>query len=121
MDRYDSSGRVRLGPEFADWLAGPGNWLTSDAVAETDAGDPGPLRIVSPLPGTRLLLDPDLPQGGQVLPLRSNHPARTVRWHSPSLAIDPNGPSARLQPGRHEIHASTDSESATSWIEVRLR
>jgi len=120
-DRYDQSGRVRLGPEFADWLAGPGNWLTTDAVATTASSDPGTLRIVSPLPGTRLLLDPDLPQGGQVLPLRSNHPAHTVRWHSPSLAIDPNGPSARLQPGRHEIHASTDSESATSWIEVRAR
>lgn len=121
LDRYDPSGRVRLGPEYADWLAGPGNWLTTDAVADADAGDPGPLRIVSPLPGSRLLIDPDLPQNGQILPLRSNHPARTVRWRSPSLTIDPAGPSARLQPGRHEIHAFSGSESTTTWIEVRAR
>jgi penicillin-binding protein 1C len=121
MDRYDSSGRVRLGPEFADWLAGPGNWLTSDAVAVAEAHDSGPLQILAPLPGTRILLDSDLPQGGRVLTLRANRSARPIHWQSATLEILADGTSARLTPGRHEIRASDGTSSAVTWIEVRPR
>jgi penicillin-binding protein 1C len=120
-NRYDPSGRVRLGPEYAAWLAGPGNWLTGDAVAVAEAHDSGPLQILAPLPGTRILLDSDLPQGGRVLTLRANRSARPIHWQSATLEILADGTSARLTPGRHEIRASDGTSSAVTWIEVRPR
>jgi len=118
-ERYDSTGRVRLGPEFAAWLAGPDNWLGTAATASAPPTANQSWKITSPLPGTTLLLDPDLPQGGQALPLRVNPATVPLTWTSPTLRIEKT--TAWLTPGRHEItaHDPTTGQTATTWLEVR--
>jgi penicillin-binding protein 1C len=118
-DRYDATGRVVLPPEYAAWLAGPDNYLGTAASAAAPVLAPDAWRIISPLPGTTLLLDPDLPQGGRALSLRVNPPAVSVVWSSPTLKIEDR--TAWLIPGRHELTArdpATGREMST-WIQVR--
>lgn len=118
--RYDASGRVRLSPEFAAWLAGPENWLGAAAMANGPESG-GPWRISSPLPGTVVLLDPDLPSGGRALPLRVQPAAATAGmvWSSPTLKIENN--TAWLTPGRHHltVRETATGRTATTWIEAR--
>lgn len=119
---YDAAGRVLLPSAYAAWLAGPDNWLGAAAVA-TDRAEAGAFRILSPLPGARMLLDPDLPDGGRRLPLRTTLPAADSEWSSPTLRIEamPHGAVAILEPGRHHLTArrkSTGEEQHTA-IEVR--
>jgi hypothetical protein len=117
--RYDKTGRVRLGLEFTDWLAGPDNWLGTAVTASPPTANPGPWKIATPLPGTTLLLDPDLPHGGQALPLRTQPPRPGLQWSSPTLQIKDS--TAWLIPGQHQIHAHdpTTGQDATTWVEVR--
>ena len=118
-DRYDASGRVILPPEYAAWLAGPDNYLGTAAIAAYRPSSEAPWRILSPLPGTTLLLDPDLPQGGRALSLRVNPPTSAVVWTSPTLRIEDH--TAWLIPGRHELTARdrVTGREATTWVEVR--
>ena len=93
-------------------------------AAHRAAGDRGEaLRISSPLTGSTLILDPDLPAGGQRLPLRASAPLADPEWSSASLAIERDGPSAvaRLVPGRHEIrlHDPVSGETTSATITVR--
>jgi len=117
--RYDKTGKVRLGPEFTAWLAGPDNWLGTAVAASQSTASPGPWKITSPLSGTTLLLDPDLPHGGQALPLRTQSPQPGLQWSSPTLRIKDG--TAWLMPGRHQIqaHDPTTGQNATTWVEVR--
>lgn len=118
--RYDAAGRVILPHEYAAWLAGPDNWLglTTVAAGADPTGNPE-WSIASPLPGTTLLLDPDLPRGGRYLPLRT-HPARDgFQWNSPTLTIE--NQAAWLVPGRHELEVTDPGtgRTARTWITVR--
>lgn len=134
---YDSHGRLVLPMEYAAWLAGPDNWLGNTAVLGqnsladslsgsssamgTDGGAPARRgwRISSPLPGTTVLLDPDIPGGGRSLPLKATPANPGLEWTSSTLKID--GANARLIPGRHEITARDPAtgKNATTWITVR--
>ncbi len=127
LDRYDHEGRVLLPPLYAQWLAGPDNWLGNDAavapaghrISEENAG----LRILCPLPGATFLLDPDLPGNGQRLPLRTNRNFGGVLWKSPTLAIreEEGKVYAQLLEGRHELEV-TDPVSGVSrktWVVVK--
>ena len=118
-ERYDPTGRVRLAPEYAAWLAGPENWLGTAAVAAAPSASGVTWQITSPLPGTTVLLDPDLPQGGKVLPLRVNPPTESVVWTSTSLKIDHH--TALLIPGRHTLTARDPAtgREITTWVMVR--
>lgn len=118
-DRYDSLGRVRLDPSYASWLASPDNWLGNDAVASALPSPQQPWHISSPLAGTTLLLDPDLPQGGTALTLRTDPPQPGIQWSSPSLHIQDH--TASLTPGRHEITARDPATglSRSTWIQVQ--
>ena len=118
-DRYDHTGRVRLPLAFAAWLAGPDNWLGAAAVAAPPTASPPVWRITSPLPGTTVLLNPDLPQGGRALPLRVNPAQPAVIWSSPTLRISDR--TAWLTPGRHGITARDPAtgQEATTWVVVR--
>jgi penicillin-binding protein 1C len=119
---YDASGRVLLPSSYAAWLAGPDNWLGAAAVA-TDKAEPGTFRILSPLRGASVLLDPDLPDGGRRLPLRSTAPSSEVEWSSPTLKIESTGQGAVaiLEPGEHKITVrhKTTGESQETGVAVR--
>ena len=117
--RYDELGRVRLDPSYAPWLASPDNWLGNDAVASALPAPRQAWQISSPLAGTTLLLDPDLPQGGTALTLRTDPPQPGIQWSSPSLHIQDH--TASLTPGRHEITARDPATglSRSTWIQVQ--
>jgi penicillin-binding protein 1C len=136
MNRYDQRGRVILPPAYARWLRSPDNWLRTSEVALSATPDPASssrasptlahsssLHITSPLAGSTLILDPDLPGGGRRLPLHASSPLAAPLWSSPSLAIDHQGRSATatLTPGQHEIrlHDPGTGQTATTSITVR--
>ena len=118
-DQYDAVGRVILPPEYGAWLAGPDNYLGTAAVARNRKSSDAAWRILSPLPGTTLLLDPDLPQGGRALILRVNPPTPGVIWTSPTLKIEHH--TAWLVPGRHEltVRDPANGREAATYVEVR--
>ena len=114
-DDYDAAGRVRLGPEYREWLASARNELSPDFAPATDPNVP--LRVVSPLPGTVYYLDPDLPASDR-LSLKGTGSGEPI-WQSQTLQCD--GATARLKEGRHEItlrDAKTGAEAET-WIVVK--
>ncbi len=123
-DRYDALGRVVLPRLYQRWLLGPDNWLGTAAVAGDLAGEDArtALHIISPVPGTTVLLDPDLPDHGSRLPLRARGRG-TVDWHSDSLEVtSENGSSiARLRTGRHRLAATDEAtgETLETWVVVR--
>lgn len=117
---YDGAGRLVLPSEYAAWLAGPDNWLGKAAVAVPPSTNAqADWRITSPLPGTTILLDPDIPGGGRFLPLRSSGGVSGLEWNSPSLEIQKD--MALLVPGRHEIIAREPAtgRALSTWIRVR--
>jgi penicillin-binding protein 1C len=96
---YDELGRVRLDAEYRDWLASPDNWLAGRVVlAEPDQT----LRLVSPMPGTIIYLDPDLPESSRRLVLRAEGGGE-LTWESDSLECRAERGStvALLEEGRH--------------------
>jgi len=119
---YDASGRVLLPTAYAGWLAGPDNWLGAAAVA-SDRPMPGDFRILSPVSGTTLLLDPDLPDGGRRLPLRTTAPAGEVEWSSQTLKTEltARGVTALLESGEHTLTArhKPSGETRTTVVKVQ--
>lgn len=113
------SGRVQLGPEYAEWFASNDNRLGLRAALRPS--DPrGRPRIVSPLPGTVYLVDRDLPTSTKGVILRAES---EVEWKCSTLPLSRRGASteARLAPGRHHIEAvSADGAIESTWIDVRL-
>lgn len=121
MDDYDARGRVRLGFEYAQWLAGGSNSLAGSAVIDESAGTRD-LRVLSPLPGTTCVLDPDLPGHGQKMALIAQGP-QDVEWESDSLKVrkDHGKTCAILTEGRHRITVLDPSTGKTdqTWIIVK--
>ncbi|MEI7730799.1 MAG: penicillin-binding protein 1C [Verrucomicrobiota bacterium] len=132
---YDSAGRIRLPVEYREWLAGGENWLGDRAVgdgrpkaesrkpkAEHGGGsETGTLRLISPLPGTVIFLDPDLPGSGNRLRLKAEGQG-SLSWHSSTLPCETDelGTTARLSEGRHEITVRDQTgATATTWITVK--
>ncbi|MGH8091910.1 MAG: penicillin-binding protein 1C [Chthoniobacterales bacterium] len=118
-DDYDSAGRVKLGPEYREWLASSQNEL-SNQIAPGDQKVEA-LRLVSPLPGSIYYLDPDLPESDR-LPLKSTGSGPLV-WESATLrcAVATDGPFARLTEGRHVIMLRNPATGAhaETWIVVK--
>lgn len=116
---FDAEGRLLLGPEYAEWLAGKDNSLAGLAVVRHDSAQ---VQILWPVAGTVIFLDTDLPDQGRRLRLRAAGPDQ-VLWSSPSLQIheDPEGAWVSLEPGRHTLTAKAGPQGpeATTWIEVR--
>ena len=116
---FDGQGRIRLGPEYAEWIESNDNWLGKRAVSSDAAA---PLQITWPVAGAVLFIDPDLPEDGGRLRLRART-SSIVEWHSSTLKIkaDAAGQWAELSPGRHVLEALTPAtgQQATTWIEVR--
>jgi penicillin-binding protein 1C len=118
---YDNVGRVRLGPEYREWLAGADNWLTGRAVLRDNSLG---LHITFPLPGTVLFLDPDLQDHGRRLYLSADG-ADGAEWSSDSLECRRQGGRslALLELGRHKLTVHDPRTGATrqTWIEVKER
>jgi penicillin-binding protein 1C len=120
-DDFDEQGRVRLGAEYQDWWRDGGAALAGRFNLR-DAAKAGPLRILSPLPGTTFYLDPDLPAGGRRIRVRARG-GGTLRWECGSLALRGEGPDsqAELTEGRHQLvlRDANSGRTAMTWIEVR--
>ena len=115
---YDADGRVKLGPEYTEWLASAENSL-ADRV--TNPGASSEPRVVSPQAGSVFVIDPDVPTSRRV-PLVASGPAG-MRWECPSLECHAgaDGTFAIAVDGEHRITV-TDPRSgkrAETWIRVR--
>jgi penicillin-binding protein 1C len=113
-DDYDAGGRVKLGPEYRAWSE------SNEATATVAAGVPE-LRVLSPLPGTTYLLDPDLPSSARV-PL-SAQGIGPLTWRSESVecrVIDGH-PEALVREGEHRftVRDTATGQSAETWIRVK--
>lgn len=119
---YAEDGAAWLPAEYREWAQGSDNWLGRLVAVRAPEIDPGRApRLLSPLPGTKYYLDPDLPARGSELALRAQ-PAERMSWSSPTLEIKAafGGPLAILRPGQHELvvkDAATGQETRT-WVRV---
>ena len=109
--------RSSLGPEYAQWFQSGENGLADRVTLATDS----PLRIISPLPGSTYVVDPDIPSSRSI-PLAVTGAGR-VSWKSDSLkCVDEQGRQmAHASEGEHRLIV-TDLESgrhAETWIRVR--
>lgn len=122
-----ADGRVVLPAEYRAWLASPENRHPARFAGVTAPMEQSIPRILFPAPGTTVVLDPSLPNGGRMLTLETDLDEHLrVVWTSPSLPISttPDGRSqARLRTGRHDLTATHpgSGQSASTWIEVRER
>ena len=111
---YDSRGRAILPREYAEWVESSANWL-GDLVttAETDARPQ--LRITHPIPGTVLILDPDIRHSGSRLLLQATG-AKQPQWSCGTLElrVEDAHTFAILKPGRHEIVVRDDEHGLTA-------
>ncbi|MBL9179549.1 MAG: penicillin-binding protein 1C [Verrucomicrobiaceae bacterium] len=118
---YDARGRAILPREYAAWVQSSANWL-GDLVttAETDARPQ--LRITNPIPGTVVILDPDIRNNGNRLLLQATGLTQP-RWSSKTLELRPedNHTFAILKPGRHEIELRDEANGLTTRTFVIVR
>jgi len=118
---YDARGRATLPREYAAWVQSSANWL-GDLVT-TDEADARPmLRITNPIPGTVVILDPDIRNKGNHLLLQAAGSTQ-LRWICKTLEISTEGTHtlAILKPGRHEIEAldETNGLRAKTFVIVQ--
>ena len=117
-DDYDATGRAKLGVEYLTWSESAENTL--GARVSVAAVAPA-LRMVSPLPGTTYLVDPDLPSSARV-PLQALGSAQLV-WQSDSLEVGVrDGRSFALaREGEHRltVRDAATGRSAETWIRVK--
>ncbi|WP_395737536.1 penicillin-binding protein 1C [Prosthecobacter sp.] len=118
---YDAKGRAILPREYAGWIKSSGNWL-GDLVTTAETETRAVLRITNPIPGTVIILDPDIRNNGSRLLLQAVGTER-VRWECKTLELRSEGAHtfAILKPGRHEIEAKDNAGglSARTFVIVR--
>ncbi len=90
-----------LGSEYAQWFASGDNWLAGRAVLACGTNS---LRILFPLPGTIVYLNPDRLDQGRNLSLQASG-SKAIEWRSQSLTVSNQGERqvATLVAGRHEL------------------
>lgn len=100
---YDASGRVILPRDYAAWVPSNANWL-GDLVTTAGVDAKPVLRITNPIPGTVVILDPDIRNSGNRLLLQAAGTTQP-RWTCKTLELRSESPHtfAILKPGRHEI------------------
>jgi penicillin-binding protein 1C len=118
---YDARGRAILTREYAAWIGSGANWL-GDLVTTADTDDRPVLRITNPIPGTVVILDPDIRNRGNRLLLQAAGSTQ-ARWSSKTLQLRSEGAHtfAILKPGRHEIEVRDESSglSAKTFVIVQ--
>jgi penicillin-binding protein 1C len=100
---YDARGRAILPREYVAWIPTSANWLGDlITIAETNARPV--LRITNPIPGTVVILDPDIRNNGNRLLLQATGSAQP-HWSCATLELQTEDTHtfAILKPGRHEI------------------
>lgn len=123
-ENYDDQGNAILGSEYADWFR---NAEDSDkAGLVLNASLPSSMerpKITVPPPGSVLVLDPDLPDGGRFLHLKSNLPVDTTVWESDTLTVTfrHGRPVAELIPGKHTIRATHQPSGTTCKTSFTVR
>ena len=115
---YDAAGRVVLKAEYHSWLDSAQNGLLARAVASDAQCE---LRIVSPLPGSTYIVDPDVPTTRRV-PLIAAGGSKLF-WQSTSLECREmrGAVHAVAAEGEHRltlIDAETGAQAET-WIRVK--
>jgi len=115
---YDATGKVVLGPEYAEWSQSAQNGMAARTAVEAHDA---PLRVESPQPGTTFLVDPDLPSSERV-PLRATGPG-TITWTSDSLEVrEVAGRTFVIaREGEHRItaHDAATGRTVETWIRVK--
>jgi hypothetical protein len=115
---YDpTSGAALLPTMYAKWASSPDNRYGD--LVKVSAHDPETAwRIVTPVEGQQIRLDPDL-ESGRSLHLTSDA-AGLVQWSCTTLPIIFQGNSAVavLKPGKHEIKASYQGMTKTVHVTV---
>ncbi len=118
---YDAKGRAILTREYAAWIGSSGNWL-GDLVTTAETDVRPELRITNPIPGTVIILDPDIRNNGDRLLLQAVGTER-VRWRCETLELREEGAHtfAILKPGRHEIEVKDEASglSARTFVIVQ--
>ncbi len=106
---YDARGRAILPREYAGWISNSANWL-GDLVVAAGGDVKTELRITNPIPGTVVILDPDIRNHGSRLLLQAVGGER-VRWSCETLELREEGAHtfAILKPGRHEIEVRDEA------------
>lgn len=118
-DYEESSGRALLPSEFSGWVQSRDNWMGDLVTCAGSGVAVKPLRIVNPLAGTVIRLDPDIANNGSRLVLEAE-PRADVQWKSSTLEVrtEDGRAIAILTPGRHEITASLRGQTAQTWVIV---
>ncbi len=101
--KYDERGRALLNSRYAEWFNenGPQRLYALDAAAPSRRRP----AVLIPAHGTRLVLDPTLPEQGRCVELVSTLPPATAHWRSATLRVFRRDGRwwAELRPGRHRI------------------
>ncbi len=115
---YDARGRAILPREYAAWIGGNANWL-GDLVTTAESDARPVLRITNPIPGTVVILDPDIRNGGSRLLLQAAG-SKQARWSCKTLELRSEGAHtfAILKPGRHEIELSDEASGLNAMTFV---
>lgn len=110
---YDAAGAVKLPAIYNEWLASAENSLRQLSTSTTAQ----PVHIISPVPGTTFVIDPDLP-GSRRIQLSATA-SGTVRWQSDSLECQDGIATARE--GQHHLVAidTATGAKAETWIRVK--
>jgi penicillin-binding protein 1C len=116
----DETGRVLLDSSYSEWFASAHNRRRGDFTLAGDRPAEMPLRILAPHEGATYLLDPELPNGGQ-LHLATNLPGH-AEWSCDTLEISPGGAEAiaRLKPGRHTLVATDTRNGGAKHVTIRV-
>jgi len=106
---YDEHGRAILPREYAGWIGSSANWL-GDLVTTAESEARPVLRITNPIPGTVVILDPDIRNHGSRLLLQAAGSTQ-ARWSCKTLELRNEGVHtfAILKPGRHEIEVCDEA------------
>jgi penicillin-binding protein 1C len=118
---YDAEGRVRVPPEYREWINGAMNPYGGELVVREESE---PLRVAEPLDGTVFFLDPDLPPENQSVCLKAVGAAEgALEWECESAPVIARGGRVRLElrEGTHEVRVRVrgSNQSASTRLEVR--
>ncbi|MEN9975494.1 MAG: penicillin-binding protein [Verrucomicrobiota bacterium] len=119
---FDATGKALLDQTYAAWFASPANHRRAELAMDPAPAMIEPLRIITPVDGITLLLDPEIPSGSDKLRPVTNLPG-TARWSSPTLEIELSTPEPviHLAPGTHTLTATDPRTGMSQQITLHVR